>query len=146
MGPLASLKVIELAGIGPRPMAATLLADTGATVLRIDWPAAQYNLTLCGRRTLALDFKQPPARGLALPPVAEADALTEAFRPGVAERLGLGPADCLACNPRLAYGRMTGWGQEGSFLPAGHDLNYIALTGALHHIGRKAHRLCRRLT
>ena len=111
-----------------------------------DWPAAQYNLTLCGRRTLALDLKQPPARRLALPPVAEADALTEAFRPGVAERLGLGPADCLACNPRLAYGRMTGWGQEGSFMPAGHDLNYIALTGALHHIGRKAHRLCRRLT
>ena len=100
-------------------MAATLLADTGATVLRIDWPAAQYNLTLCGRRTLALDFKQPPARGLALPPVAEADALTEAFRPGVAERFGLGPADCLARNPRLAYGRMTGWGQEGRSCPPG---------------------------
>lgn len=90
-----------------------LLADTGATVLRIDWPAAQYILTLCGRRTLALDLKQPPARGLALPPVGEADALTEAFRPGVAERLGLGPADCLACNPRLAYEAHDGLGAGG---------------------------------
>ena len=147
MGPLAGLKVVELAGIGPGPMAAMLLADMGATVLRIDRPdppelgmsrPLKYNLTLRGRRTLALDLKQPAARDLALRLVAGADALIEGFRPGVAERLGLGPDDCLARNPRLAYGRMTGWGQDGPLAPAaGHDLNYIALTGALHHIGRQ---------
>ena len=147
MGPLAGLKVVELAGIGPGPMAAMLLADMGATVLRIDRPdppelgmhrPLKYNLTLRGRRTLALDLKQPAARELALRLVAGADALIEGFRPGVAERLGVGPDECLARNPRLAYGRMTGWGQDGPLAPAaGHDLNYIALTGALHHIGRQ---------
>lgn len=146
MGPLAGLRVVELTGIGPGPMAAMLLADMGATVLRIDRPVAsglglrqpvRTDLTLRGRHALALDLKDPRARELVLRLVAKADALIEGFRPGVAERLGLGPEPCLARNPRLAYGRMTGWGQEGPLAhAAGHDLNYIALAGALHHIGR----------
>lgn len=147
MGPLAGVKVIELAGIGPAPMCAMLLADLGASVLRIDRPdppelgfkrPLRYNLLLRGRRTIALDLKQPAARDLVLELVERADALIEGFRPGVTERLGLGPDDCLARNPRLIYGRVTGWGQDGPLAQAaGHDLNYIALTGALHAIGRE---------
>lgn len=141
MGPLAGIKVLELAGIGPGPFCAMLLADLGATVLRIDRPEPpelgiprplRHNLTLRGRRALALDLKRPEARDLALRLAAQADALIEGFRPGVTERLGLGPEDCLARNPRLVYGRMTGWGQEGPLAQAaGHDINYIAITGAL---------------
>ena len=146
MGPLHGIRVIELAGIGPAPMCCMLLADLGATVLRVDRPdppelgvkrPLRFSLLLRGRRSLALDLKQEAARQLALRLVAVADALVEGFRPGVTERLGLGPAECHAVNPRLVYGRMTGWGQDGCLSQAaGHDLNYIALTGALHAIGR----------
>ena len=147
-GPLAGIKVVELAGIGPAPMCAMLLADLGATVLRIDRPEPpelgiprplRHNLILRGRPCLALDLKRPEGRDLALRLIEEADALIEGFRPGVTERLGLGPEDCLARNPRLVYGRMTGWGQHGPLAQAaGHDLNYIALTGALDAIGRES--------
>lgn len=127
-------------------MCAMLLADLGATVLRIDRPdppelgikrPLRHNLLLRGREVLALDLKQPEARETVLQLVERADALIEGFRPGVTERLGLGPENCFARNPRLIYGRMTGWGQDGPLAQAaGHDLNYIALTGALHHTGR----------
>ncbi|MNO76499.1 E-cinnamoyl-CoA:R-phenyllactate CoA transferase [compost metagenome] len=147
MGPLAGVKVIELAGIGPGPMAAMMLADLGATVLRIERREAvdlgvkkelKYNLTLRNRKAIALDLKDPEAVKLVLELVKDADALIEGFRPGVTERLGLGPEQCLAINPRLVYGRMTGWGQSGPLAKAaGHDINYIALTGVLNAIGRK---------
>ena len=147
MGPLDGLKLLEFAGIGPGPMCAMLLADLGATVLRIDrtQPAdlgqqrpLKYNLLLRNRRSIALDLKRPEAAELVLQLVESADGLIEGFRPGVMERLGLGPDPCLARNPRLVYGRMTGWGQDGPLASAaGHDLNYIALAGALHCIGRK---------
>jgi alpha-methylacyl-CoA racemase len=147
MGPLAGVKVIELAGIGPGPMCAMLLADMGATVLRIERPGPsdlgierplRYNLLLRGRYSVAVDLKSPVGKALALRLIDDADALLEGFRPGVTERLGLGPADCLARNPRLVYGRVTGWGQEGPLAQAaGHDINYIALVGALHAIGRR---------
>ncbi len=146
MGPLHGLKVIELAGIGPGPMAAMLLADMGATVLRVDRkeppglgvPRPQrFDLLLRNRRSVPLDLKNPQAVEMVLDMVAGADILVEGFRPGVAERLGLGPEACLARNPRLVYGRITGWGQDGPLAQdVGHDLNYIALTGALHAIGR----------
>jgi alpha-methylacyl-CoA racemase len=146
MGPLNGLKVIELAGIGPGPMAAMLLADLGATVLRVDRkePAGlgvprpqKYDLLLRNRRSLPLDLKDPAAVELVLDMVSRSDILLEGFRPGVTERLGLGPDACLARNPRLVYGRITGWGQDGPMAQdVGHDLNYIALTGALHAIGR----------
>jgi alpha-methylacyl-CoA racemase len=147
MGPLAGIKVVELAGIGPGPMCAMLLADLGADVLRLDRPEPsglgidrprRFDLLLRGRRSVAVDLKTPAGRALALHLIGRADALIEGFRPGVTERLGLGPDDCLARNPRLAYGRVTGWGQEGPLASAaGHDLNYIALAGALHAIGRR---------
>jgi alpha-methylacyl-CoA racemase len=145
MGPLKGVKVIELAGIGPGPMCAMLLADLGATVLRIDRPGAEdlnlnrplkYNLLLRSRETLAVDLKQPAGLDLVMRLIEKADVLTEGFRPGVTERLGLGPEDCFKRNRKLVYGRMTGWGQDGPLSQAaGHDLNYIALTGALHAIG-----------
>src|SRR5580700_11195096 len=146
MGPLVGIKVVELTGIGPGPMCAMLLADLGATVLRIDRPEPsdlglqrelRYDLLLRGRPALALDLKSPDGKALALRLVEHADALIEGFRPGVTERLGIGPQDCLARNPRLVYGRITGWGQDGPLAQsAGHDINYIALAGALHAIGR----------
>ncbi len=146
MGPLAGVKVIELAGIGPGPMSAMLLADLGATVLRISRkePAdigiqrpLKYDLLLRNRNSIELDLKQPDAVALVLQLVTKADALIEGFRPGVMERLGLGPEVCLANNPKLVYGRMTGWGQDGPLSSAaGHDLNYIAVTGVLNAIGR----------
>jgi alpha-methylacyl-CoA racemase len=146
MGPLHGLKVIELAGIGPGPMAAMLLADLGATVLRIDRKAPsglgvprpeRFDLLLRNRRSIPLDLKQPAAVDFVLDLVGRSDALIEGFRPGVAERLGLGPKTCLEKNPKLVYGRITGWGQDGPLADAvGHDINYIALTGALHAIGR----------
>jgi crotonobetainyl-CoA:carnitine CoA-transferase CaiB-like acyl-CoA transferase len=127
-------------------MAAMVLADLGATVVRIDRPdppelgikrPLRYNLLLRSRQVIALDLKNPGDRETALQLIARADALIEGFRPGVTERLGVGPEDCQVRNPRLVYGRMTGWGQEGPLAQAaGHDLNYIALTGALHHTGR----------
>ncbi|MBB5460364.1 CaiB/BaiF CoA-transferase family protein [Paraburkholderia sp. Cpub6] len=147
MGPLAGVRIIELAGIGPGPMAAMLLADLGATVLRIErrQPVKlgierplRYNLLLRNRKTIALDLKDPEAVELVLTLVERADALIEGFRPGVTERLGLGPQACLERNPKLAYGRITGWGQEGPLAQyAGHDLNYIAITGVLNAIGRR---------
>jgi alpha-methylacyl-CoA racemase len=147
MGVLSGYRVIELAGIGPGPMCAMLLSDMGADVLRIDRAAdaglgigmdPKYSLLNRGRRSVALDLKKPEAIEAVLKLVEKADALIEGFRPGVTERLGLGPDDCLKRNPRLIYGRMTGWGQEGPLAhAAGHDINYIALSGALHSIGRK---------
>ncbi|NUP87157.1 MAG: CoA transferase, partial [Burkholderiaceae bacterium] len=145
MGPLAGLRVIELASIGPGPFCAMLLADQGAQVVRVDrvepgglgvpMPPA-YDVAGRSRRSVALDFKQPDGREAALRLIDRADVLIEGWRPGVAERLGLGPEDCLARNPALVYGRMTGFGQTGPLAQAaGHDLNYIALTGALHAIG-----------
>jgi alpha-methylacyl-CoA racemase len=143
-GPLAGLRVVELAGIGPTPFAAMMLADLGADVIRVDRPGAgplfgvaEADLLNRGRRSVAVDLKHPDGPGTVLRLVAEADALIEGFRPGVAERLGLGPDVCLRTNPRLVYGRMTGWGQEGPLAhSAGHDLGYIATTGVLNTVGR----------
>ncbi len=147
MGPLKGIKIIEFAGIGPCPMTAMLLADLGATVLRIDRPEPpslgierplRFNLLLRNRKAIALDLKSATARDLVLRLVESADALLEGFRPGVMERLELGPDSCLTRNPRLVYGRMTGWGQTGPLAQvAGHDLNYIGLTGVLHAMGRE---------
>ncbi len=147
MGPLAGVKIVELAGIGPGPMSAMLLADMGATVLRIERQEAadlgikrplQYNLLMRNRKAIALDLKEPDAIELVLDLVGQSDALIEGFRPGVTERLGLGPDVCLKRNPRLVYGRMTGWGQTGPLAhAAGHDINYVSLSGALNAIGRK---------
>ena len=146
MGPLAGVKIVEFAGIGPAPLAAMMLADMGATVVRIDRLTAgdpavtmpeRYEFTKRSRAAIAVDLKKPENVALVLKMIAESDGLIEGFRPGVMERLGLGPDLCLARNPRLAYGRVTGWGQTGPLsMAAGHDLNYIALTGALHAIGR----------
>jgi alpha-methylacyl-CoA racemase len=145
MGPLSGVKVVELAGIGPGPMCAMLLADLGADVLRVDRLGdsglgfkrePRFDLLNRGRPRVGVDLKHPQGRETVLRLVAEADALIEGFRPGVTERLGLGPEDCAARNPRLVYGRTTGWGQDGPIAhAAGHDINYIALTGALHAIG-----------
>ena len=147
MGVLSGYKVVEFAGIGPAPMCAMLLSDMGAEVLRIDRAEdaslgiptdAKFNLLGRGRRSVALDLKKEDGTEVALRLVGQADALIEGFRPGVMERLGLGPDVCMARNERLVYGRMTGWGQEGPLAPAvGHDINYISLVGALHSIGRK---------
>ncbi|CAB3729357.1 Acetyl-CoA:oxalate CoA-transferase [Achromobacter animicus] len=146
-GALAGVTVIELEGIGPAPMAAMLLADMGATVLRIQRrdPVEQgiqreprFNLLLRNRTSIELDLKRPESAALVLDLVESADALIEGFRPGVMERLGLGPDACLARNPRLVYGRVTGWGQSGPLAQsAGHDINYLAITGALDAIGRQ---------
>ncbi|WP_371588798.1 CaiB/BaiF CoA transferase family protein [Streptomyces virginiae] len=143
-GPLAGVRVVELAGIGPGPFAAMLLADLGADVVRVDRPGGgglavdpAYDITNRGKRSVLLDLKSAdgPARVLDL--VERADVLLEGFRPGVAERLGVGPAECHARNPKLVYGRMTGWGQDGPLAEtAGHDIAYIAVTGALGMIGK----------
>ncbi|RKS69023.1 alpha-methylacyl-CoA racemase [Actinomadura pelletieri DSM 43383] len=144
-GPLAGTRVVELAGIGPGPFAAMLLADLGADVIRVDRATAVRDgkatggtdFTNRGKRSIAIDLKSDRGRDVALRLVERADVLVEGFRPGVAERLGLGPDDCLARNPALVYGRMTGWGQEGPLSrTAGHDIAYLAVTGALHAIGR----------
>ena len=140
MGPLQGVRVVELASIGPGPFCAMLLADLGAEVLAVDRPAAAGPgwplLFGRGRRRVAVDLKHPDGPGLVLDLVAGADALVEGFRPGMAERLGIGPEACLARNPRLVYGRVTGWGQDGPLAgAAGHDIDYIALAGALHPIG-----------
>ncbi len=147
MGALSGYRIIEFAGIGPAPMCAMLLSDMGADVLLIDRTAdaglgiamqPKYNLLNRGRRSVALDLKRPEAAEVIFRLIERSDALIEGFRPGVMERLGIGPDRCLARNPRLVYGRMTGWGQEGPLAhAAGHDINYIALIGALHAVGRK---------
>jgi alpha-methylacyl-CoA racemase len=144
-GPLHRRRLIELAGIGPAPFAAMLLADMGADVLRIERPtaggdaddqSARRDILNRNRRSVAIDLKQPRGRDTVLTLVEHAEALIEGFRPGVAERLGVGPEQCLARNPRLVYGRMTGWGQDGPLAhSAGHDIDYIAIAGALHAIG-----------
>ena len=134
-GPLTGIKIVEIAGIGPGPYAAMLLSDLGADVIRVD--RAHWDILNRGRRSIGVDLKNPDGVDAVLRLVEQADALVEGFRPGVAERLGIGPEDCWARNPRLVYGRMTGWGQEGPYAQAaGHDINYIALAGALHPIGR----------
>jgi alpha-methylacyl-CoA racemase len=149
-GPLEGVRIIELAGLGPAPFAGMMLADAGADVIRIDRSdrathppkdGAHVDLMNRGRRSVAVDLKHPDGVGLVLDLVATADGLMEGFRPGVAERLGLGPDECLARNPRLVYGRMTGWGQDGPMAQAaGHDIDYIALSGALGAIGRQGER------
>ena len=147
MGPLTGFKVVEFAGIGPGPMCAMLLADLGAEVIRIDRVqefllgvrlAPKFNVLLRSRRSVAIDLKKEEGVETARRLIDQADALIEGFRPGVMERLGVGPDECLARNPKLVFGRMTGWGQDGPLAHAsGHDMNYIALTGALHAIGPK---------
>ncbi len=141
-GPLSGLKIVELAGIGPGPFCGMLLSDLGADVVRIDRKGAggsgPSNVTARGRRSVALDLKNPAAIETCLKLMETADAVFEGFRPGVMERLGLGPEVALARNPKLVFGRMTGWGQHGPYAKAaGHDMNYIAITGALHAIGTK---------
>ncbi|MGP4011772.1 CaiB/BaiF CoA transferase family protein [Streptomyces sp. 4N124] len=139
-GPLTGLRVVELGGIGPGPFCAMLLADAGADVIRVERPSDVVGkpdpVLHRGRRSAAIDLKHPEGVGAVLDLVADADVLLEGFRPGVAERLGVGPGPCLERNPRLVYGRMTGFGQDGPLAPrAGHDINYIALSGALGAIG-----------
>src|SRR5712664_4747564 len=140
-GPLAGFRIVEFAGIGPGPFACMMLADMGAEVVTLDRVGAKKNLKSVagrGRKIVELDLKDKAAVAQVLDLLANADALIEGFRPGVMERLGLAPDVCQARNPKLVYGRMTGWGQEGPLAhAAGHDINYIALTGALHSIGRK---------
>ena len=142
-GPLRGVRVVELAGIGPGPHACTILADLGADVIRVDRPGGQtfatgrYDVLTRGRPSVALDLKNPDAVATVLRLVETADVLVEGLRPGVTERLGLGPDDCLARNPRLVYGRMTGWGQTGPLAAtAGHDLGYVAITGVLAGLGQ----------
>ncbi|MEW2527913.1 CaiB/BaiF CoA-transferase family protein [Streptomyces sp. NPDC047071] len=142
-GPLAGVRVVELAGIGPGPFAAMLLADLGADVVRVDRPGGAglavdpaYDLTNRNKRSVLVDLKAPGGAARVLDLVERADVLIEGYRPGVAERLGVGPEDCHARNPGLVYGRMTGWGQQGPLAPrAGHDIAYIAVTGTLGMIG-----------
>ncbi|MFQ3316030.1 MAG: alpha-methylacyl-CoA racemase [Candidatus Poriferisodalaceae bacterium] len=145
MGPLTGIRVVELAGIGPGPFCAMLLADLGAEVIRVDRTSQvdigidrgrKYSVLNRSRKSISVDLKNPDGIETVLKLVESADALIEGFRPGVTERLGLGPDECMKRNPALVYGRMTGWGQEGPMAhAAGHDINYIALTGALHAIG-----------
>jgi alpha-methylacyl-CoA racemase len=150
MGPLSGIKILEIAGNGPGPFAAMMLSDMGAEVLRVDRaqsvrggdaPAPSADLLGRGRRSIGVDLKNPDGVETVLRLAEKADALIEGFRPGVMERLGLGPDVCLERNPQLIFGRMTGWGQEGPMAQAaGHDINYIALAGALGAIGRKGER------
>src|SRR5664279_6294813 len=149
VGPLGGITVVEMSGIGPGPFAGMLLADLGATVVRVDrlsgtepgilsvLSEGRADVVSRGRRSIAIDLKSAEGVELVLKLVDSADVLIEGYRPGVMERLGLGPDVCLRRNPKLAFGRVTGWGQDGPLAhAAGHDLNYIALTGALHAIGR----------
>jgi alpha-methylacyl-CoA racemase len=145
-GPLSGFKIVEMAGIGPAPFAAMMLADMGAEVVRVERagavrgpaPATPHaDLLRRNRRNVAVDLKHPDGVAVVLDLAERADALIEGFRPGVMERLGVGPDVCLARNPALVFGRMTGWGQDGPYATsAGHDINYIALAGALAHFGR----------
>ena len=144
MGPLSGIKVVEFEAIGPGPFCGMMLADMGAEVIRIDRPGGNpsayvgHNVLFRNRRSIALDLKTEAGAAALLQLCEHADGLIEGFRPGVTERLGMGPDDCLARNPRLVYGRMTGWGQDGPLAQvAGHDINYIALSGALHAMGRR---------
>ena len=146
-GPLSGYRIIEIAGIGPGPFAAMMLADMGAEVIRVERaqsvkgaaPAtAHWDTLLRGRKNIAIDLKNPQGVEALLQLVEKADAIIEGFRPGVMERLGIGPTECAKRNPKIVFGRMTGWGQDGPYAPlAGHDINYIALAGALAHFARK---------
>lgn len=146
MGPLNGIKIIEIASIGPGPFCAMMLSDLGAEVVRVDRKSSagagtKFDILNRGRRSIAVDLKNPDGVETVLRLVDQADAVMEGFRPGVMERLGLGPDICLGRNPKLVYGRMTGWGQEGPLAhAAGHDINYISLSGALHCIGRAGER------
>ena len=150
MGPLKGFRILEMAGIGPGPFCAMMLADMGAEIIRIDRASGRtrsiggdgrLDVTARGRKSLALDLKKPQAVQAVLRLCADADGLIEGFRPGVMERLGLGPEPCLARNPRLVYGRMTGWGQQGPLARlAGHDINYLAISGSLYMFGRAEER------
>ena len=146
MGALSGYKVIELAGIGPAPMGGMILADMGAEVIRIERPGAadpKVAEPISGRnkKSVVLDLKQDAGKAALMSLIEQADALIDPYRPGVCEKLGFGPDECLARNPRLVFARMTGWGQTGPLAQAaGHDLNYIAITGALHAIGRRGER------
>ena len=150
MGPLSGVRIVELAGIGPAPFCGMMLGDMGAEVLRIDRAAPvdiglnvdpKFDVLNRGKQSVAIDLKSPAGLDAALRLIARADALIEGFRPGVTERLGLGPTECLSRNPRLVYGRVTGWGQSGPMARVtGHDVNYIALAGVLHAIGRRGER------
>jgi alpha-methylacyl-CoA racemase len=143
-GPLTGLRVVEMAGLAPAPFACTVLADLGADVIRIDRVTPGHDVLqfgndplMRGRRSIGVDVKSAEGTELVLRLVERADVFVEGYRPGVAERMGLGPADCLARNPGLIYGRITGWGQDGPLAPtAGHDINYLAVAGVLHAIGR----------
>ncbi|WP_330278206.1 CaiB/BaiF CoA transferase family protein [Lentzea sp. NBC_00516] len=145
MGPLDGLKVVEFGGIGPGPHGAMLLADLGADVVRVERPSgglsvvpdASRDFLLRGRRSVSADLKSADGRASVLSLISASDVVIEGFRPGVLERLGLGPSDCLAVNPGLIYARMTGWGQDGPLAQrAGHDINYLSVTGVLHAIGK----------
>jgi alpha-methylacyl-CoA racemase len=148
MGPLRGSRIIEIAGIGPGPFAGMMLADMGAEVLRVERPGGgpfakepSFDLLNRGKRCICVDLKKEEGVGIVLRLVERADALFEGFRPGVVERLGLGPEVCLERNPRLVFGRMTGWGQDGPLArAAGHDINYISLSGALHAMGRRGEK------
>ena len=146
MGPLDGIRIIEIEGIGPCPFAGMLLSDLGAEVIRVGRPEpsflqASFDVMSRGKKSITLDLKKTEHTAALLKLLATADALIEGFRPGVMERLGLGPDVCMEANPRLVFGRMTGWGQEGPWAKrAGHDINYISLAGALHAIGRKGER------
>ncbi|HCY05516.1 MAG TPA: carnitine dehydratase, partial [Gammaproteobacteria bacterium] len=147
MGPLTGLRVVELQGIGPGPFCGMMLADMGAEIIRVDRSSAvgsgarTADVLARGRKSIAVDLKHPEGVETVLKLVESADVLLEGFRPGVTERLGLGPDVCLARNPKLVYGRMTGWGQTGTMAQAaGHDINYISLSGVLHAIGEPGSR------
>lgn len=146
MGPLSGIKIVEISGLGPAPFCGMMLADMGADVVCIDRAARPVldpatDCTRRGKRSIILDLKNLDDRETCLALLDQADALIEGFRPGVMEKLGLGPEECLSLNPQLVYGRMTGWGQDGPLSQAaGHDINYISLTGSLHAIGRKGEK------
>ena len=144
MGPLSGVKIIEVGGIGPGPFCGMMLSDMGAQIIRIERKGglaltdSKYDILTRNRQSISINLRKPEGVETLLRMIARVDALQEGFRPGVMEKLGLGPDVCLARNPKLVYGRMTGWGQEGPLShAAGHDINYIALSGALHAIGRK---------
>ena len=147
MGPLQGTRIVEISGIGPGPFAAMVLADMGADVIRVQRPGGgtfatgPTDLLNRGKRCICVDLKQPEGVDVVLSLASRADGLVEGFRPGVTEKLGIGPEDCMTRNPKLVYGRMTGWGQDGPLSQeAGHDINYISLTGALHAMGRKGEK------
>ncbi|MEE8399940.1 MAG: CaiB/BaiF CoA-transferase family protein [Desulfobacterales bacterium] len=148
MGPLKGIKIVEFAGIGPGPFCAMMLSDMGADIIRLErkgatprFSDAKFEVLNRGRESAGIDLKHPEGKNVAFRLIQQADALLEGFRPGVMERLGFGPDVCLEKNPKLVYGRMTGWGQEGPLSQAaGHDINYISVSGALHAIGRRGER------